>query len=206
MRALTRRQQTVLEYIQTSIRQNGYPPTLREIGSHFGIRSTNGVNDHLRALERKGFLTRQDMKSRALRPTGMTGGEVRDVPLVGRVAAGTPLMAMENIEASLRIDASLLPDDAARCFALRVRGDSMIEAGIHDGDVVFVRQQDDAPSGSIVVALIGDEATVKRLYRDAGHVRLQPANQAMAPILVANGDAASVRILGVVIGVYRRIH
>ncbi|MDI7267962.1 MAG: transcriptional repressor LexA [Myxococcota bacterium] len=205
MHGLTRRQQTVLEFIQTSIRRDGYPPTLREIGAHFGIRSTNGVNDHLRALEKKGFLTRKDMKSRALRPTGPVGAAVMEVPIVGRVAAGVPVLALENLEGTIRMDGSLLPDEPARCFALRVRGESMIDAGIRDGDIVFVRQQDGAASGSIVVAMLGDEATVKRFFTEGGRVRLQPENPAMAPIIVPAADAASLRILGVVVGVYRRI-
>jgi repressor LexA len=205
MRGLTKRQQLVLEYIQDSIHERGYPPTLREIGAHFGIRSTNGVNDHLAALERKGYLRREDMKSRALRPTALAGSVPREVPLLGRVAAGQPLLAIENLEASLRLDASLLPADATRCFALRVRGDSMVGAGILDGDLVFVRQQDDAPSGAVVVALVGEEATVKRLHREADRLRLEPANPAVAPIVVGRDDGRTVRVLGVVVGVYRRL-
>lgn len=205
MRGLTKRQQCVLEFIETSIRQNGYPPTLREIGAHFGIRSTNGVNDHLRALERKGYLKRHDMKSRALRPTNLAAAPVRDIPVIGRVAAGTPILALENLEGTLRMDAGLLPDEPTSCFALRVRGTSMIDDGIRDGDIVFVRRQDDAENGSIVVALLADEATVKRFYREGDRIRLQPANAEMAPIIVAGGDAAPVRVLGVVVGMYRRL-
>lgn len=206
MRGLTRRQQLVLEYIQDSIQEKGYPPTLREIGAHFGIRSTNGVNDHLVALERKGYLRREDMKSRALRPTAFAGGLPREVPLVGRVAAGQPLLAIENLEGTLRVDPSLLPSDGgARFFALRVRGESMVGAGILDGDIVFVRQQEDAPSGAVVVAMVGDEATVKTLFRDGERLRLQPANPSVAPILLGRDDGRSVRVLGIVVGVYRKL-
>ncbi|NMC69703.1 MAG: transcriptional repressor LexA [Myxococcales bacterium] len=205
MRGLTKRQQLVLEYIQESIQQNGYPPTLREIGAHFGIRSTNGVNDHLLALERKGYLRREDMKSRALRPTAFAGGVPREVPLVGRVAAGQPILAIENLEGTLRLDPTLLPGDTGRFFALRVRGDSMVGAGILDGDIVFVRQQDDAPSGSVVVALVNDEATVKTLIRDGERLRSQPANPAVSPIVLSRNDGRSVRILGLVVGVYRKL-
>jgi repressor LexA len=205
MRGLTKRQQLVLEYIQESIQEHGYPPTLREIGAHFGIRSTNGVNDHLLALERKGYLRREDMKSRALRPTASAGGVPREVPLIGRVAAGQPILAIENLEGTLRLDTSLLPGDSGKFFALRVRGESMVGAGILDGDIVFVRQQEDAPNGSIVVAMVGDEATVKTLHRDGERLRLQPANPAVAPIVVGREDGRTLSILGLVVGVYRKL-
>lgn len=205
MRGLTKRQQLVLEFIQESIQENGFPPTLREIGAHFGIRSTNGVNDHLLALQRKGYLRRQDMKSRALRPTASAGGVPREVPLVGRVAAGQPLLAIENLEGSLRVDSGLLPSEGGTYFALRVRGESMIGAGILDGDIVFVRQQEEASSGTIVVAMVGDEATVKTLYRDGERLRLQPSNPAVAPIVVGRDDGRTLRILGIVVGVYRKV-
>ncbi|MBI5502149.1 MAG: transcriptional repressor LexA [Deltaproteobacteria bacterium] len=205
MRGLTKRQQLVLEFIQESIQENGFPPTLREIGAHFGIRSTNGVNDHLLALQRKGYLRRQDMKSRALRPTASAGSAPREVPLIGRVAAGQPLLAIENLEGTLRVDATLLPGDSGRFFALRVRGDSMIGAGILDGDIVFVRQQEEAASGTIVVAMVGDEATVKTLIREGERLRLQPANPAVTPIIVGRDDGRTLRILGAVVGVYRKL-
>ena len=205
MRGLTKRQQLVLEFIQESIQQNGFPPTLREIGAHFGIRSTNGVNDHLLALQRKGYLRRQDMKSRALRPTASAGGVPREVPLIGRVAAGQPLLAIENLEGTLRVDEGLLPGDSGRYFALRVRGDSMVGAGILDGDIVFVRQQEEASSGTIVVAMVGDEATVKTLIREGERLRLQPANPAVAPIVMGREDGRTLRILGAVVGVYRKL-
>jgi repressor LexA len=163
------------------------------------------VNDHLLALERKGYLRREDMKSRALRPTASAGGVPREVPLIGRVAAGQPILAIENLEGTLRLDASLLPGDSGKFFALRVRGESMVGAGILDGDIVFVRQQEDAPNGSIVVAMVGDEATVKTLHRDGERLRLQPANPAVAPIVVGREDGRTLSILGLVVGVYRKL-
>lgn len=218
MQGLTSRQQQVLEYIRSSIAERGYPPTLREIGAHMGIRSTNGVNDHLRALERKGYLTREDMKSRALRPrdTPSFGGmeapdllaandeALVEVSVVGRVAAGLPLLAEENVIDTVRIDRTLVRG-GREVFGLKVTGDSMIEAGILSGDYIFVKKQLTANRGDIVVALIGDEATVKYYFPEKDYVRFQPANAQMAPILVRASDFKSTMILGVVVGVYRRV-
>lgn len=228
MQGLTHRQQMVLEYIRRSITDRGYPPTLREIGAFMGIRSTNGVNDHLRALERKGYLTREDMKSRALRPAMMnppTNGSVKveaanangaggehvaederlvEVPVIGRVAAGLPILAEQNVVDTVRID-RMLVRGGKDVFALRVQGESMIEAGIHDGDYIFVRKQPSASRGDIVVALLGDEATVKYYFPEKEHVRLQPANAAMAPIYVRATDFRQSMILGIVVGVYRKL-
>jgi repressor LexA len=201
---LTDRQREVLDFITSSIRKRGYPPTLREIGSHFGIRSTNGVNDHLRALEKKGFLHREDLKSRALRPL-VSEEEMIDVPVLGRVAAGQPLLAVQNYEDTVKVDRFFI-GQSREVFALRVKGDSMIEAGIFDGDYVFIRKQLQATPGEIVVAMIGDEATVKRYYPEGDTIRFQPANSAMAPIIVRRREFRSVNLLGVVIGVYRRMN
>jgi repressor LexA len=227
MQGLTQRQQMVLDFIRQSITDRGYPPTLREIGARMGIRSTNGVNDHLRALERKGYLTREDMKSRALRPTGMspatTNGVAKagagdqvplalpandddmiDVQILGRVAAGLPLFAEEQVIDTVRIDRGLLKG-GREVFGLKVHGDSMIDAGILSGDYIFVRKQLTAQRGDIVVALIGDEATVKYYYPEKDYVRFQPANKTMAPILVRAMDFKPTMLLGVVVGVFRRI-
>jgi repressor LexA len=225
VQGLTQRQQMVLDFIRQSIADRGYPPTLREIGARMGIRSTNGVNDHLRALERKGYLTREDMKSRALRPTAhansantngdpRTGGraaipasedeDVIDVQVLGRVAAGLPLFAEEHVIDTVRVDRGLLKG-GREVFGLRVHGDSMIEAGILNGDYIFVRKQLTANRGDIVVALIGDEATVKYYFPEKDYVRFQPANKAMAPILVRAVDFKPAMLLGVVVGVYRRL-
>jgi repressor LexA len=276
MNKLTDRQRMVLEYICESIQDRGYPPTLREIGLKLGIRSTNGVNDHLRALERKGYLTREDMKSRTLRPTTTTlrlvGESASDVQLeesvskptrkvaleeesdlpmamtssrangarfvqnstdiqgsedpiertrraeaandddmieiqiLGRVAAGLPMQAIEHRTDTVRIDRMLLGRGAGSdVFGLRIHGESMIEAGIHDGDYVFVRKQAEAARGAIVIAMVGDEATCKYFYPESTHIRLEPANSSMAPILVPRNEWRETQILGVVVGIFRRL-
>jgi repressor LexA len=201
--ALTDRQREILDFITRSIAKRGYPPTLREIGSHFGIRSTNGVNDHLRALEKKGYLHREDLKSRALRPIVSTS-QVVDVPILGRVAAGQPLLAVRNHDDTVRVDRFFIGQNS-EVFALRVKGDSMIEDGIFDGDYVFVRKQLQANAGETVVAMIGDEATVKRYYPEGDTIRFQPANAKLDPIYVRKRDFKSVNLLGVVIGIYRKM-
>lgn len=235
MQKLTERQKAVLDFIVESIHDRGYPPTLREIGNHLGIRSTNGVNDHLRALERKGYLTREDMKSRTLRPTPdvlralhvasperpLSDGlgaeallpetslvpvddDMIEVPILGRVAAGQPLEAIEEPMDTVRID-RMLVGGRREVFGLRIVGDSMIEAGIHDGDYVFVQKQLHAPRGAIVVCLVGDEATCKYFFPEKHHIRLEPANAQMAPILIPRTDWRETLILGIVVGVYRRL-
>src|SRR5277367_263917 len=217
MQGLTQRQQMVLDFIRQSITDRGYPPTLREIGARMGIRSTNGVNDHLRALERKGYLTREDMKSRALRPTHLAHQnsdltpdivandvDMVEVPILGRVAAGLPLLAEEHVVDTVRIDRTLIKG-GREVFGLKVHGDSMIEAGILNGDYIFVKKQLTAARGEIVVALIGDEATVKYYFPEKDHVRFQPANKNMAPIYVRSGDFKPTMLLGIVVGVYRRV-
>ena len=212
MQGLTKRQAQTLDYIRMSIEERGYPPTLREIGEYMGIRSTNGVNDHLRALERKGYLKREDMKSRALRlvkeppPTAIQASDDETVPIqvLGRVAAGLPILAEENVVDTVRVD-RMLVRGGRDCFGLRVQGDSMIEAGILNGDYIFVRKQSTAERGQIVVALIGEEATVKYYYPENDYIRFQPANAAMAPILVRASDFKPTMLLGIVVGVYRRV-
>ena len=218
MQGLTDRQQQVLHYIRQSIHERGYPPTLREIGAHMGIRSTTGVTDHLRALERKGYLTREDMKSRALRPVDLQAelplstldamaendDDILHVPVVGRIAAGLPLLADEHILDTVRIERSMVRG-GRDVFGLRVNGDSMIEAGIFNGDYIFVRKQLAAQRGDIVVALIGDEATVKYYYPEKDYIAFKPANQHMAPILVRATDFRPTMLLGVVVGVYRKL-
>jgi repressor LexA len=207
---LTDRQREILEFITQSITERGYPPTLREIGTHFGIRSTNGVNDHLRALEKKGYLQREDLKSRALRPVSASGrpmdssSEVVEIPLLGRVAAGVPLLAVENVEDTVRVDRFFI-GQTREVFALRVKGDSMIEDGIFDGDYIFVRKQLQANRGDTVVAMIEGEATVKRYYPEGDNIRFQPANARMQPIVVRKREFKSVNLLGIVVGVYRKM-
>jgi repressor LexA len=214
MQGLTKRQEQTLDFIRRSIEDRGYPPTLREIGEHMGIRSTNGVNDHLRALERKGYLTREDMKSRALKlvqedmpaPANKLNGDedLIEVRVLGRVAAGLPLYAEENVIDTVRVD-RMLVRGGREVFGLRVTGDSMIDAGILSGDYIFVKKQSTADRGDIVVALIGDEATVKYFYPERDYVRFQPVNGQMAPILVRASDFKSTMLLGKVVGVYRRL-
>lgn len=216
MQGLTKRQEQTLDFIRKSIEERGYPPTLREIGEYMGIRSTNGVNDHLRALERKGYLRREDMKSRALKlvedspptpqsqPRPIAEDDLVEVRVLGRVAAGLPLFAEENVIDTLRVD-RMLVRGGRETFGLRVTGDSMIEAGILNGDYIFVRKQASAERGDIVVALIGDEATVKYYYPERDYIRFQPANSQMAPILVRASDFKSTMLLGRVVGVYRRL-
>ncbi|MFT7625197.1 MAG: repressor LexA [Myxococcota bacterium] len=204
---LTERQALVLDFIQSSITDRGYPPTIREIGEQLSIKSTNGVNDHLKALERKGYLKREDMKSRALRPVDppMRANEMISVPILGRVAAGAPLLAFEDAEDSVKVDSFFLSGSGREVFALRIVGESMIEDGIHDGDFIFVRKQSTADRGDTVVALIEDEATCKRYYPEGDKIRFQPANAAMDPIYVHRSDFKNTQLLGVVVGVYRKM-
>ena len=222
---LTDRQRQALDFIGHYISSQGYPPTLREIGEHMGIRSTNGVNDHLKALEKKGYLEREDLKSRALRPL-YGGSELErgqgpgndnhlaqhlaqhlvDVPLLGKVAAGQPILAVEQAEETLRVDRFFLGAGAREVFALRVKGDSMIEAGIYDGDFIFVRKQMTAERGDIVVAMIDGEATVKFYHPEGEQVVFKPANRHMHPIVVRRRDFKSVDLIGIVVGVYRKLN
>jgi repressor LexA len=221
---LTDRQKAVLEFIQDHIEETGYPPTIREIGDHLGITSTNGVNDHLKALERKGYLERQTGKSRALKPLRTPDGspvpeqsepaegradderaaDTHTVPVVGRIAAGAPVEAVENTDDVLSIGQGLVGrnDDL---FALEVEGDSMIDDGIFDGDYVFVRKQRTANNGDIVAAKVDGEATVKRFFREDGRIRLQPANERIEPIYIRADDGRAPQILGRVVGVFRRL-
>lgn len=208
MEDLAPRQRQILDFIASHMDQHGIPPTLREIGVALSIKSTNGVSEHVDALIRKGYLERagEARQSRSLRLTSRAQGGFRAqvtvaVPVVGRVAAGQPILAEENYAGTLHVDSAMMPANAS-CFALVVAGTSMIDAGIHDGDYVFVRQQDNARGGDIVVAMVDGEATVKFFWREAGKVRLEPANAELQPIFV---DATrSFEILGVVVGVYRR--
>ncbi len=214
---LTDRQQQVLDFIQAKIHRDGYPPTIREIGDQLGIRSTNGVNDHLKALSKKGYLQRTEAKSRACVPTGARGEAFRgdvvpvdemddmiDIPVLGKIAAGQPILALEQQEDSVRIDRVFLGKNRD-VFGLRVVGESMIEDGIHDGDFIFVKKAQTASRGDIVVAMIEDEATVKRYYPEGDQIRFQPANSRMKPIMVSKRDFKSVNLIGIVIGLYRKV-
>ena len=226
--ALTQRQREILDFISASIVERGFPPTLREIGEHFNIRSTNGVNDHLKALEKKGHLRREDLKSRAMRPVLPDGsgeivplgrrvaqgtGDVQlvsadddmtEIPILGKVAAGLPILAVENATDTVKVDKVLIGGHR-EVFGLRIVGESMIDDGILDGDYVFVKKTPSANPGDIVVAMIEGEATVKRYFPEGDRIRFQPANQNMAPIIVRRADFKSVDIIGVVVGVYRKL-
>ncbi len=205
MKELTRRQQEILTFIRTFTAREGVPPTVREIGARFKV-TPRAAFDHLAALERKGVLERRATTGRASRSLVLSdrsrASEVAEIPILGRVAAGVPLLAEENREGALTLATSALPGRGEDCFALRVRGDSMIQAHIVEGDLVVVRRQDSAQPGDIVVALLGDEATVKRFLRDGDRVVLKPEHPTMAPIIVAEG-AVELKILGKVVGLFR---
>ena len=206
-KGLTKRQEEILDFIVERVRDEGFPPTLKEIAGRFGLASPNAARDHVLALERKGFLKRTGEKSRALsltpalRAAAAAPAAPRGWPLVGVVPAGTPVLAEENFEGY--VDLNELFGGGEGTFLLRVRGESMIGAGINDGDIVVVRNQERVASGEIGVAVVGGEATVKRLFHEEGSWRLQPENPAMDPIRVWEGDP-EFRVAGKVIGVVRR--
>lgn len=192
-------QARILAYIEKATLQKGYPPSVREICDATGLKSTSTVHGHLIRLEKKGLLYRDSMKPRAISVPAdhqMYRSEMINVPIVGRVTAGTPILATENIEDYIALPQTMLGE--GEHYVLGVRGESMIEAGIMDGDYVVVRKQPTAYNGDIVVAMIEDDATVKRFYRENGHFRLQPENPTMEPIIVPE-----VTILGKVISLYR---
>lgn len=206
---LTTRQEEILEYIKKYSKENKMPPTVREIGNHFEISSTNGVRSILAALIKKGYISRSPRLSRGIEIIGSNEEEKElspsntiEIPIVGRVAAGTPILAVQNLEGTVTIDRDFL---ACRTdvFALRVKGDSMINAGIFDGDLIFARQQKTADRGEIIVAQVDNEATVKYYHPNADHVELRPANPSYRPIIVKRDKDFS--IAGRVIGVMRKI-
>lgn len=217
MADLSDRQRDILRIIEESVRAQGYPPTVREIGQAVGLSSPASVQNHLTVLTDRGYIRRGAAKRRAIElvggepPAGVradgsrAGGsrvhgrdEFALLPLVGRVAAGAPLLADENVDDLVQVPGFLAA--GRECFVLRVKGTSMIKVGILDGDLVVVRRQDDAENGDIVVALLGEEATLKRFFREVGHVRLQPENDELEPIITRDP-----RILGKVTGVMRRM-
>lgn len=201
---LTKRQSQILDFIRAEVHRRGFPPSVREIGEAVGLSSSSTVHSHLAALEAKGFVRRDPSKPRALevldyRDTNraVDYGSIHAVPIVGAVAAGLPILAAENIESTMSLPSELAGEST---FILRVKGDSMIEAGILDGDFVVVRQQETANNGEIVVAMIDDAATVKRFFRESDRIRLQPENAAMEPIF-----SRDVTVLGKVVALFRRI-
>ena len=197
---ITAKQQEILEYIKEQQLTRGYPPAVREICDAVNLRSTSSVHAHLQTLERNGYIRRDPTTPRAIEIIDedfcLTRREMANVPIVGRVAAGEPILAEQNIEAYFPIPADMLPN--TEVFMLNVHGDSMINIGILDGDQVIVAKEDTARNGDIVVALVEDSATVKRFYKENGHYRLQPENDTMDPIIVDH-----VEVVGKVIGVFR---
>lgn len=197
---ISAKQQEILEYIKQEILHKGYPPAVREICEAVHLKSTSSVHSHLETLEKNGYIRRDPTKPRAIEIIddcfNLTRREMTQVPVIGRVAAGQPILAQENIEDYFPIPVELMPNAAS--FMLKVKGESMINAGILDGDNVLVAQQDTARNGEIVVALIEDSATVKTFYKENGHIRLQPENDTMPPIIVED-----CTILGKVFGVFR---
>ncbi|MDG5789044.1 transcriptional repressor LexA [Evansella sp. AB-P1] len=204
MTNLSKRQQDILDFIKDEVKVKGYPPSVREIGEAVGLASSSTVHGHLSRLEKKGLIRRDPTKPRAIEIMGMNEDRVSEtpsiyVPVIGKVTAGQPITAIENVEDYLPLPASFVHDENS--FILEIQGDSMIEAGIFDGDYVVVRQQQSANNGDIVVAMTEEEeATVKRFFKERDYIRLQPENASLEPILLTN-----VHILGKVIGVFRSI-
>jgi len=207
MTKLSKRQQMIFDYIKDEVRSKGYPPSVREIAQAVGLASSSTVHGHLARIESKGFIRRDPTKPRAIEILDISATadipkeEVRYAPVIGKVTAGIPITAVENIDEFIPLPKTTAgPDD--QLFVLIIQGESMIEAGILDGDMVIVKQQNNADNGDIVVAMTEDnEATVKRFFKEKDHIRLQPENSTMEPLLYPN-----VSILGKVIGLYRNIH
>lgn len=204
---LSSKQKKILDFMISEVKKKGYPPSVREICEATGLKSTSTVHGHLSRLEKKGYIRRDPSKPRAIEllvntdtePADYGEREYANVPIIGTITAGTPILAVENIEDTFPIPIDYLNNDTS--FMLKVRGESMIEAGIFDKDLILVRQQNTANNGDIVVALLEDDyATVKTFYRENGHIRLQPENETMSPIIVND-----VTILGKVIGLFRKM-
>jgi len=198
---ISNKQREILEYVKSQIINKGYPPAVREICEAVNLKSTSSVHSHLETLERNGYIRRDPSKPRAIEiiddEFNLTRRELVNVPIVGQISAGQPILAVENIESYFPIPSEYMPNEET--FMLRVKGDSMINAGIHNGDLILVQKQSHAKNGDYVVALIGDEVTVKTFYKENGYYRLQPENDAMEPIIVNE-----LNILGKVIGLFRK--
>jgi repressor LexA len=202
---LTSTQKKVFIFLKNYLREKGFPPTLREIASHFGLKGPKAPQKTIAILERKGYLRRIPGGSRAIEILGGSpfhAGQILSLPIVGRVRAGEPILAIENIEGYINLDKSLVSSEDV--FLLRVQGDSMIEAHIQDGDFALVKPQPNAENGEIVVALIEDEATIKRIFMKKDLIRLEPANPRMEPIVVRKGEK-KISIVGKVVGVFRKL-
>jgi repressor LexA len=202
---LTVRQKEVFNFLEDYLRRKGFPPTLREIASHFGLKGPKGPQKTLTILERKGYLRRIPGGSRAIEILNFPpfhSNKIISIPIVGRVRAGEPILAIENIEGYINFDRSLVASE--NVFLLRVQGDSMIDAHIQDGDFALVKPQPNAENGEIVVALIDDEATIKKIFKKRDFIRLEPANPNMEPIVVKKGEKR-VTVVGKVVGIFRKI-
>jgi repressor LexA len=201
---LTPTQERVFNYLKNFLGNHGYPPTLREVASHFGLKGPRGPQKTLQILERKGYLRKTPGDSRAIEILGFPPlrSQILSLPIVGRVTAGEPILAIENIEGYVNLDRTLVSSE--NVFLLRVEGDSMIEAHIQDGDFALVQPQSHAENGEIVVALVDDEATIKRIFKQRDFIRLEPANPKMEPIVIKKGEK-KVSIVGKVVGIFRKL-
>ncbi|WP_432409544.1 transcriptional repressor LexA [Wukongibacter sp. M2B1] len=201
---LTKQQSKILEFIRNEVNTKGYPPSVREICEAVGLKSTSTVHGHLRRLEKKGYIRRDSTKPRAIELLDLTSDifpdnkEIAHIPVIGKVTAGEPILAVENVEETFPVSVDFL--ESGTYFMLKIQGESMIDAGILDSDFVLVKQQPIANNGEIVVALLDDSATVKRFFKEKNHIRLQPENKFMKPIIV--DDA---KVLGIVKGVFRKL-
>lgn len=199
---ISKKQSEILEYMKQEILEKGYPPTVREICSAVGLKSTSSVHSHLETLEKNGYIRRDPTKPRAIEIVSdefnLARREIRNIPFIGQVAAGQPILAEQNISSYFSIASEELP--SGELFMLDVRGESMINVGIYDGDKIIVQQTPTANNGDIIVALVEDSATVKTYYKENGHFRLQPENDSMEPIIVDE-----VIVLGKVVGLFRRL-
>jgi len=199
---LTARQKELFDFLKEFFREKGFPPTLREIASHFGLKGPRGPQKTLNILERKGYIRKIPGESRAIEILGFSSSNIISVPIVGRVRAGEPILAIENIEGYFNLDRSFA--SSKDVFLLRVQGDSMIDAHIQDGDFALVKPQSNAENGEIVVALIEDEATIKRIFAKRDLIRLEPANPDMEPIVIKKGEK-KVSLVGKVVGIFRKM-
>lgn len=202
MEDLTSKQELVLKFLIDFNAKHGFPPTIRELCDHFGFKSLNTAHFHLRSLEKKGYIQIHPGKGRGITLPEAHRLSERKIPVVGKIAAGTTILALENIEELLGIDKHFF--SAERCFAVQVKGDSMVDAHIQDGDYVVIKIQTQAQNGDIVAALIEDEVTLKYFYRTRKQIRLKSANPAYSPLIFKKGDTSSFRILGVMVGLVRK--
>jgi len=199
---LTARQKELFDFLKEFFLEKGFPPTLREMASHFGLKGPRGPQKTLNILERKGYIRKIPGESRAIEILGFSSSNIISIPIVGRVRAGDPILAIENIEGYFNLDRSFA--SSKDVFLLRVQGDSMIDAHIQDGDFALVKPQSNAENGEIVVALIEDEATIKRIFTERDLIRLEPANPHMEPIVIKKGEK-KVSLVGKVVGIFRKL-